>query len=208
MDGELVFLMDSGDGRNDGRDPGIGDLLSELDERVLGEFELERMAACKGDGVMDCLSSKLINPGDCIPEKDLDFLRSWRCPTPKLRLPSFSSVTSRARGDGAITTGTGGGGGGGSVENAMGTGPPALNRSHSHRPYIVILRICPPGRYRADKAACSARIVGCPPCPPCSCGDGLLRCMSAGFGEGGGSGDACRAYIGPLGVDGGFGAFG
>lgn len=58
MGGELLFLTECGDGRNDGRDPGSGDLLSELEERI----ELERMLGCKGDGVIDCLSSKLQIP--------------------------------------------------------------------------------------------------------------------------------------------------
>lgn len=51
--GELLFRMESGEGRDDSREPGSGDLLSELEDRV----ELKRSS--KGDGDMDCLSSKL-----------------------------------------------------------------------------------------------------------------------------------------------------
>ena len=85
-----------------------------------------------GENVTDLLIA-----GDWSPENDLDLLRSFRSPTPKVELlglfPS-SSLTSCAKGEGTAITGTGGGGVGGSVENMIGTGPPALPRSHSHRP--------------------------------------------------------------------------
>lgn len=50
MSAEPLFLTESGDRRNDGHGPGRGDLLSELDEKVLGEFELDRIPGCDGDG--------------------------------------------------------------------------------------------------------------------------------------------------------------
>lgn len=59
MDGELLFLMESGDDRNNVRGPGGGNLPSELDKRVLEEFEFKHILGCKGDGVINCLSSKL-----------------------------------------------------------------------------------------------------------------------------------------------------